>query len=150
MASGGRPLYLLLESNVEESLRLIQSLIGLWVWRVTDVFKVAGDGRHVVRHTEQAEAARSPRAGIVIVAMRVRGLLPCKVPPLALELYLGGLHVHLPSPQAICLLLKVVRMATGTQVRWHDLRRLIGRNLTIDVVAHVGRGVAVDVVRVIL
>ena len=41
-------------------------------------------------------------------------------------------------------------MATRTKVWWHELRCLIGGNLTIDVVAHAWRGVAVDVIEVIL
>jgi hypothetical protein len=49
----------------------------------------------------------------------------------------------------ICLLLKVVRAATGTQVWWHELGHLIDGNLTVDVVAHVRRGIVVDVVGVI-
>ena len=67
---------------------------------------------------------------------------------MALELYLDGLKVHLPSSQAIFFLLKLVCAAVGTQVRWHELRRLIGGNLTIDVVAHARQGIAVDIVRV--
>jgi hypothetical protein len=37
----------------------------------------------------------------------------------------------------------------GTQVRWHELGHLIGGNLTIDVVAHVRWGIAVDVIGVV-
>jgi hypothetical protein len=35
--------------------------------------------------------------GVFVIAKRVCGLLPRKVLPLALELCLGGLQVHLPS-----------------------------------------------------
>jgi hypothetical protein len=77
-------------------------------------------------------------------------LLPCKVLPLALELCLCGLEVHLLSSQAIHLLLKVVRAAVGTQVRRHELRRLLGRNLAVDVVTHARWGITVDVVEVAL
>jgi hypothetical protein len=42
--------------------------------------------------------------------------LPRKVLPLVLELYLGGLRFHLPSLQAMLLLLKVGRTAAGTLV----------------------------------
>jgi hypothetical protein len=45
--------------------------------------------------------------GIIIIAERVRGLLPRKVLPSALELCLGGLQVHLPSTQAVRLLLRL-------------------------------------------
>jgi hypothetical protein len=92
---GGRTLCLLLESGVEEPVRLIQLLIGLWVRRVRDVFQAAGDGRHVVRRIGEAEAARSARVSVIVE--RVHGLLPRNVPSLALELYLGGLKVHLSS-----------------------------------------------------
>ena len=77
-------------------------------------------------------------------------MLSRKVLPFMLELYLGGLQVHLPSLQAIRLLLKVVHAATGAQVWCRDLGHLIGGNLTIDGVAHVRQGVAVNVIGVIL
>jgi hypothetical protein len=35
--------------------------------------------------------------GIIVVDRGLRGLLPWKILPLALELYLGGLQVHLQS-----------------------------------------------------
>ena len=54
------------------------------------------------------------------------------------------------SSQEIRLLLKVVHMVVGTQIRWCELRRLIGGNLAVDVVAHVWWGIAVDVIGVIL
>jgi hypothetical protein len=44
-----------------------------------------------VHHMGEAEAARSPRVGIIIVAERVCCLLSCKVLPLTLELCLDGL-----------------------------------------------------------
>ena len=69
---------------------------------------------------------------------------------MALKLYLSGLQVHLSSSQAILLLLKVGRMAAGTLVRWHEPGRLLGKNLTVNVVTHAWQGVAVDVVEVIL
>jgi hypothetical protein len=69
---------------------------------------------------------------------------------LALELCLDGLQVHLPSPWVIHLLLKVDRIAVGTLVQWHGLRRLLRQNLVVDVVAHTWWGVAVDVIGVIL
>jgi hypothetical protein len=100
---------------------------------------VASSSRRVVRRTGEAEAARSPCAGIIVIAERVRGLLPCKVLPLTLELCLGGLQVHLPSAQAVHLLLKVGRVATGTLVRWHEPGRLLRLNLAVDVVAHAQR-----------
>ena len=77
-------------------------------------------------------------------------MLPRKVLPLALELYLGGLVVHLSSMQVIHHLLKVVHASMGTQVRWHEFGCLIGGKLTINVVAHVRRGMAVDAIGVIL
>ena len=55
-----------------------------------------------------------PHAGVVVIIERVRGLLPCKVLPLALELCLGGPQVHLPGSQAVCILLKVGHAAMGT------------------------------------
>jgi hypothetical protein len=73
-----------------------------------------------------------------------------KVLPLALELYLSGLQVHLPTSQAVRLLLKVGRMAMGTLVWWHDPRSLLSKILAIDVVAHAWWGMVVDVVGVIL
>jgi hypothetical protein len=63
---------------------------------------VAGGDRHVVRHAGKAEAAGSPRVGVVVVVERVRGLLSRKE-SLALEPCLSSLQVHLPSPQAILL-----------------------------------------------
>jgi hypothetical protein len=77
---------------------------------------VASGGRHVVHRAGEVEAARSPRVGIVVIAERIRGSLPCKVLPLVLELCLGGLQVHLPSAQAVHLLLKVGHVAAGTLV----------------------------------
>jgi hypothetical protein len=53
----------------------------------------------------------------VVVIERVHVLLPRKVPPLAHELCLGGLQVHLPSVQAVLLLLKVGHAAIGTLVQ---------------------------------
>jgi hypothetical protein len=74
--------------------------------------------------------------GIVVIAKRVRGSLRRKVLPLALELCLGGLQVHLLSAQVVCLLLKVGHAAVGTLVRWCEPRHLFGKIVTIDVVAH--------------
>jgi hypothetical protein len=59
--------------------------------------------------------------GVIIIAKGLHDLLPCKVLPLALKLCLGGLEVHLLSLQVFCLLVKVVRAAVGTQVRWCEL-----------------------------
>jgi hypothetical protein len=69
---------------------------------------------------------------------------------LVLELCLGGLQVHLPSSQAIHLLLKVVHVAVGTQVQQRELGCLIGGNLAVDVVSHARWAVVVDVVGVVL
>jgi hypothetical protein len=88
--------------------------------------------------------------GIVVIAERVHGSLPRKVLPLALELCLGGLQVHLPSVQVVCLLLKVGHMAVGTLVQRCEHGRLYGKIIAIDVVAHAWPSVIVDVVRVIL
>jgi hypothetical protein len=77
-------------------------------------------------------------------------LLLHKVLPLALELYLCGLQVPLPSPQASDLLPMVVHVAAGTLVQRHELGRLLGESLAIDVVAHAWWGIAVDVIGVIL
>jgi hypothetical protein len=41
-------------------------------------------------------------------------------------------------------------MDVGTLVQRHELRHLISGNLAINVVAHAWRGIAVDVVEVIL
>ena len=49
-----------------------------------------------------------------------------------------------------CLIPKVVHAATETLVWWHELRCLISENLTINVVAHSWRGVAVNFIRVVL
>jgi hypothetical protein len=68
---------------------------------------VASGGHHVVHCIGEAEAAGNPCAGVVDITKRVCGVLPHKVLPLALELYLGGLQVHLSSAQVVCLLLKV-------------------------------------------
>jgi hypothetical protein len=122
-ALGGRTLCLLLESDVEEPVRLIQLLVGLWVRRVGDVFQAAGDGRHVVRHIGEAEVARSARASVIVE--RVHGFLPRNVPSLALELYLGGLKVHLSSSQAVHLLLKVGHAVAGTLVQRCEPGRLL-------------------------
>ena len=86
----------------------------------------------------------------VVVIERVQGLLWCKVLRLALELCLSGLQVHLLSMQVVRLLLKVGRTAVRTLVRWCELGRLLGLSLATDVVAHAWRGIAVDVIRVIL
>jgi hypothetical protein len=86
---------------------------------------VVGSGCHVVRHMGEAEAAGSPHAGIVIIAERVHILLPHKVLPLVLELCLGGLQVHLPSSQAVRLLLEVGHVAVGTLVRRCEPGRLV-------------------------
>ena len=107
-------------------------------------------GHHVVCRTRKAKAAGSPRAGIVVITERVRGLLPRKVLPLVLELYLGGLHVHLPSAKVVCLLLKVGHVAMGTLVLWCEPRRLLSMIITVDVVAHAWRGAVVDIVGVVL
>jgi len=48
------------------------------------------------------------------------------------------------------LLPKVVRVAVATLVQRRELRRLIGGNLAVDVVAHAWRGIAIDVIEVIL
>jgi hypothetical protein len=98
----------------------------------------------------KAEATRSPHVGIVIIVERMHCSLPCKVLPLVLELCLGGLLVHLPSAQAVRLLLKVGRTAVGTLVWWHEPRHLLRLNLTVDVVAHARRVVVVNVIGVIL
>ena len=82
---------------MEEPLGLVQPLIGLWVWRVRDVFQVANDSRHVVHWVGEAEATGSPCASVIVVMERVRGLLLCKVLSLVLELCLGGLQVYLLS-----------------------------------------------------
>ena len=58
--------------------------------------------------------------------------------------------VHLPSPQVILLLLEVGRTMAGTLVRWREPRRILGKNLTIDVVAHAWRSAIVNVIGVIL
>ena len=88
--------------------------------------------------------------GIVIVAKRVHDLLPYKVLPFALELYLSGLQVHLPSVQAVHLLLKVGHVDTRTLVLWREPEHLLSKIITINMVAHVRRGIGVDVVEVIL
>jgi hypothetical protein len=98
----------------------------------------------------EVEAARSPCAGIVVIAERVCGLLPCKVLPLAYEVCLGGLQVHLPSSQVVRLLLKVGHVPAGTLVRWHEPGCLLSKILAIDVVAHARQSVVVDVIRVVL
>jgi hypothetical protein len=67
-----------------------------------------------------------------------------------LELCLGGLQVHLPSSEAIILLLKLGHMAAGTLVWRREPKRLLRQNLTVDVVADVWRGVVVNVIRVVL
>ena len=54
------------------------------------------------------------------------------------------------SLQSSRLLPKVVHAAMGTLVWRRELGRLFDRILTIDVVAHMRRGIAVDVVGVIL
>jgi hypothetical protein len=69
---------------------------------------------------------------IIIVAERVCGLLPCKVLPLALELCLGGLQVHLPSVQVVWLLLKVGHAAVGTLVQRREPRHLLRLNLIVE------------------
>jgi hypothetical protein len=51
------------------------------------------------------------------------------------------LHLH-----ASGLISKVVCTATGTLVRRRELRRLLSGNLTVNVVAHAWRGVAVNVI----
>jgi hypothetical protein len=73
----------------------------------------------------EVEAAGSPYAGIVIIAERVRILLSRKVLPLVLELYLGGLQVHLSSLQAVRLFLEVGHVAVGTLVRRCESGRLV-------------------------
>jgi hypothetical protein len=107
MMSGGRTLCLLLESDVEEPLHLVQWLIGLRVRCVRDVFQAASSSCQIIHRTREAEATGGPCASVVIVTERVCGLLPLKVPPLALELCLSGLQVHLPRSKAVRLLLKV-------------------------------------------
>ena len=77
-------------------------------------------------------------------------MLPHKVLPLALELFLDGLQVHLPSLQMVRLLLKVGHVARGTLVQWHEPRCLLRLNLAVVVVAHAWWGIVVDVIRVIL
>jgi len=111
---------------------------------------VSSSGYHVVRHVGEAEAARSPRAGVVVVAETVHGLLPCKVLPLTLYLCLGGFLVHLQSMQAVCHLLKVGHMTTGTLVRRHEPERLLSNIVVVDMVAHARWGIVVNVIRVIL
>jgi hypothetical protein len=71
---------------------------------VRDVFLAVDSGRHVVRRKGKAEAARSPRAGVVIIVEGVHVSLPRQVLPLVLEFCLNGLQVHdlasgLPSPK---------------------------------------------------
>jgi hypothetical protein len=73
-----------------------------------------------------------------------------KVLPLTLELYLGGLQVHLSSVQAVRLLLKVGYATMGTLVWWCEPGCLLRLNLAIDVVAHARRIIVVNVVGVIL
>ena len=80
----------------------------------------------------------------------LRGSVSHKPPPLGLELCLGGLQVHLPSMQVVCLLLKVGHVATGTLVRRHEPGLLLRLSLAVNVVAHVRRGVVVNVVGVVL
>ena len=41
-------------------------------------------------------------------------------------------------------------MVAGTLVQWREPRHLLGKNLTINVVAHAWRGAAVDVIGVVL
>jgi hypothetical protein len=91
-----------------------------------------------------------PRVDVIVVIERVHNLLPCKVLPLALELCLGSLQVHLSTLQAVRLLQKVGRAAAGTPVRWHEPGCLLSKTLVIDVVAHARRGIVVDVIRVVL
>jgi hypothetical protein len=98
----------------------------------------------------KAEAAGSPHIGVVLIAKRVHGSLPCKDLPLALKLYLGGLQVHLLSLQVILLPLEVGRTATGTLVWWHEPRHLLDKNLTINVVAHAWRGAVINIIGVVL
>ena len=86
----------------------------------------------------------------VVFVERVRGLLPHKVLPLALELCRGGFYVHLLSMQAVRLLLKVGRVAVGTLVQQHEPRCLLRLSLNINVVAHARWGVVVDVIRIVL
>ena len=73
----------------------------------------------------------------------------CKVLPLALELCLGSLKVHLLSSQKVYLL-KVGYAAVGTLVKRHEPRCLLSKILTVDVVAHASQGITVDVIGVIL
>jgi hypothetical protein len=56
----------------------------------------------------------------------------------------------LQSLQASRFLLKVVHVATGTLVWQREHGRLLSGIFTVDVVAHARRGVAVDVIRVVL
>jgi hypothetical protein len=75
----------------------VQVLVGLRVRCVRDVLQPVGGGRHVVSCSREVQGAGSPHAGIVIIAGVLRNLLPRKVLPLALELYLSSLQVHLLS-----------------------------------------------------
>jgi hypothetical protein len=77
----------------------------------------------------EVEAIGSPHVGVVIIAERVHSLLPRKVLPLALELCLGDLQVHLPRVQAVRLLLKVGHVAVGTLVQQHEPMHLLRLNL---------------------
>ena len=98
----------------------------------------------------EAEATGSPRASVIVIAKRARGLLPHKVLHLVLELCLSGLQVHLPSSQAVRLLLKVGLMAMGTLVRRCELKCLLSKILAFDVVAQAQRGIVVDVIGVVI
>jgi hypothetical protein len=91
MTQRSRVLGLLLEGEAEKPPHLVQSLIGLHVRRVRDVLQSTGGGYHVVGHSGEAQGARSPYAGVIVITRRLRDLLPCEVLTLALELYLGSL-----------------------------------------------------------
>ena len=54
----------------------------------------------------------------------LRRLLLRKLLPLPLEPYLSGLHIHLSSLWASCLLLEVVHAAVGTLVQRCELGAL--------------------------
>jgi hypothetical protein len=69
----------------------VQPLVGLRVRRVGDILQPTGDKHLVVGRLGEAQGAKSPRAGIVVVDRRLLSLLPHKVLPLVLELCLGSL-----------------------------------------------------------
>jgi hypothetical protein len=135
------------EGDVKEPPCLMEPLVGLWVRGIRDVLEVAGSDRHVVGYAGEAQYARSPCA---VVIVEPSGLLLLKLLPSTLELYFDDVEVRLPRLQTRCLLLKVVCVVGGTQVRRHEFGGIIGGYLTVDVEALMGREVVADVVKIIL